>query len=99
MDEKCFSATDIFVGAFKGWSNVTLVGQPSGGGSARRQSFVLPKSQIRIDCASMASFQPNGKLYDIHGILPDVVVERSPGYFLNDGEDSLLEKAIELIVD
>ena len=47
MDEKCFSATDIFLAALKGWPNVTLIGQPSGGGSARKQSFMLPLSNIR----------------------------------------------------
>ena len=39
MDTECFSATDIFLSTFKGWPNVTLVGQPSAGGSARTQSF------------------------------------------------------------
>ena len=27
IDGRCFSATDIFVGAFKGWRNIQLVGQ------------------------------------------------------------------------
>ena len=53
MDEGCFSATDIFLGAFKGSPNVTLVGQPSGGGSAHSQGFRLPRSglsvRVRVD--------------------------------------------------
>ena len=97
MNQKCFSATDIFLGAFKGWPNVTLVGQPSGGGSARSESFSLPMSECRIRCASMASFQPNGKLYDSNGVQPDVVVEPTPEYFLNGSADPFLSKALDLL--
>ena len=97
MNQKCFSATDIFVGAFKGWPNVTLVGQPSGGGSARTMEFELPVSRIAINCASMASFQPDGKLYDGNGVQPDLLVQPKPGYFIDAGEDNFLIKAIELL--
>ena len=97
MNEKCFSATDIFIGAFKGWPNVTLVGQPSGGGSARSMRFELPVSKIKVRCASMASFQPDGKLYDGNGVQPDVIVTPTPEYYLDFGEDIFLNKAIELI--
>ena len=36
----------------------------------------------------MASFRPDGKLYDGHGVQPDVPVEMKPEDFL--GGDSLL---------
>jgi C-terminal processing protease CtpA/Prc len=97
LDEGCFSATDIFVGAFKGWPGVTLIGQPSGGGSARAQSFSLPNSRLSIRCASMASFQPDGKLYDTNGVAPEIVVPRPPEYYLNGGEDVILEKALSVL--
>jgi len=71
MDRRNFSACDIFLGAFKGWKNVTLMGQPSGGGSGCRESYRLYNSQINIYLSSMASFRPNGKLYDGNGIQPD----------------------------
>jgi C-terminal processing protease CtpA/Prc len=97
MDERCFSATDIFLGAFKGWPNVTLIGQPSRGGSARSQVFRLPQSGITVRCASMASFQPNGKLYDTNGITPDITVVRPPEYYLARGEDVILRRALEFL--
>ncbi len=97
MNQKCFSATDIFLGAFKGWPNVTLVGQPSSGGSAKTEDFDLPVSRMEIECASMASFQPNGKLYDSNGIQPDVLVEPSPEYFVRGGDDPFLDKAISIL--
>ncbi len=98
MDEGCFSATDIFLGAFKGSANVTLIGQPSGGGSAHSQGFRLPRSGISVRCASMASFRPNGKLYDTNGVEPDVLVTPPPEYYVQGGKDVILDKALELLI-
>lgn len=97
IDSGCFSATDIFVGAFKGWRNVTLMGTPTGGGSARSVTEELPNSGIHVSLASMASFQPDGQLFDGRGIQPDVYVEPSPESFLIGGRDNILDKAICLI--
>lgn len=93
-DEACFSATDIFLGGLELLPNVTLVGRPSGGGSARVQGFTLPNSQIEVRCASMASFRPDGRTYDGHGVEVDVDVAREPGDLLRDGGDAQLEAAI-----
>lgn len=75
MDAFCFSATDIFLGALDGLRNVTLLGVPSGGGSGRSQGLRLKHSGLDVRVSSMASFQPDGKLYDGNGVAPDVVVE------------------------
>lgn len=99
MDEKCFSATDIFLSALKGWRNVTLMGAPSGGGSAFSQSFSLPHSRLKIRCASMASFQTSGQLYDTHGVWPDVQVDPPPEYYLRKGEDVFLNGAVKRIIE
>jgi len=71
MDTGCFSATDIFLGAFKGWRNVTLMGEESGGGSGRSRGSKLMNSGLRVRLSSMASFRPNGERYDGKGIQPD----------------------------
>lgn len=55
-------------------------------------------SRITVSCAAMASFQPNGHLYDTRGIIPDVTVERTPRYYINDGEDVILQKAIKFLL-
>ena len=94
LDEKCFSATDIFLSAFKGWPNVTLMGSASGGGSARQVPVSLPVSRLGMTLASMASFQWTGQLYDTRGIQPDVVVHPDPTYFLVGGRDNVLEEAL-----
>lgn len=96
MDESCYSATDIFLGAFKGLPNVTLLGQPSGGGSARSQPHRLEELNATVVLASMASFQPNGLLYDLQGITPDVLVDRQPTDLLGR-TDTQLEAAVELL--
>lgn len=74
LDEDCFSATDIFLGAFAGRESITLVGTPSGGGSGRSQGIDLAHSGIRFRLSSMASFRPDGRLYDGRGIEVDVEV-------------------------
>ena len=94
MDTWNFSAWDIFLGALKGWKNVTLMGQSSGGGSGCRESYRLRNSQIKIYLSSMASFQPNGKLYDGNGIQPDVIIEPIPTDFIGK-TDSILQAAIQ----
>ena len=93
MDRWNFSACDIFLGAFKGWKNITLMGQPSGGGSGCYQEYRLRNSYIRICLSSMASFQPNGKLYDGNSIQPDVMIEPIPTDFIGK-TDTILEAAI-----
>lgn len=96
-DANCFSATDIFLGALSGRPRVTLMGGPSGGGSARSQRFELPNSDIEIRCASMASFRPDGRLYDGRGIEVDIEIDPDPTFFLMDGKDNVLEAAVEQI--
>jgi C-terminal processing protease CtpA/Prc len=97
LDQKSFSATDIFLSAFKAWPGVTLVGSPSGGGSARRIGAMLPESGFSLGLASMASFQWSGLLYDGHGTEPDTIVDPVPEYFLVGGRDNIMETALELL--
>ena len=94
MDGGCFSATDIFLGAFKGRPNVTLMGTSSGGGSGRTQTVRLKNSRMRVRLSSMASFRPNGKMYDGNGIAPDIVVEPIPNDYVGK-TDSVLDAALE----
>lgn len=59
-DAGCFSATDNFLGAFKGLPNVTLMGTASGGGSGRMANYTLPNTRIPLTICQMASFRTNG---------------------------------------
>ncbi len=94
MDEGCFSAADIFLGAMKGLPRVTLIGRASGGGSGRAARVTLSESRLEVLMSSMASFRPDGRLYDGRGVEPDVVVEREIGDILGTS-DSALEAAMK----
>jgi hypothetical protein len=76
-DEGCFSSCDIFLGAVRLAPQVSLIGTPSAGGSGRSRDFMLPGSRLTVVLSTMASFQPNGELYDGIGIRPTNVVERT----------------------
>lgn len=93
MNGMNFSATDIFLAALKGWRDVTLMGTPSGGGSARSRLAVLTHSKLYVKIASMASFRPNGRRYDGVGIFPDVPARPEPGYFVG-ASDKILDAAL-----
>lgn len=94
MNGGCFSATDIFLGALKGVEGVTLLGTPSGGGSGRARTWVLANSMLEIRLSSMASFRPDGRLYDGRGVAPDVVVEQESGNWIGRG-DRQFEAALQ----
>ncbi len=96
IDEVCFSAADIFAGAFQLLPNVTLIGMPTAGGSARAQSHRLQRTGARVRLATMASYQANGELYDGNGISPDIFIEAAPTFHVG-GEDRVLDRAIEFI--
>lgn len=93
----CFSATDIFLGALECLPQVTLLGTASSGGSARSQSFRLTHSGIEVRCASMASFRPNGQLYDGNGVEVDIEVFPRPQDSLLNGGDAQLDAALRLL--
>jgi hypothetical protein len=97
MDAACFSATDVFLSTLKGLPNVTLMGEASGGGSARAQVVELPTSGLKVRFASMASFQASGELFDGRGVLPDVVATPAHEFFLVGGADAVLEKGLEVV--
>ena len=94
----CFSAADIFAAAFKELPSITLVGGTTGGGSGRSRRYRLPNSKVEVRLSSMASFQPNGKLFEGNGVEPDVVVEESISDILGT-TDSQLSRAMEMLVN
>lgn len=93
-DGGCFSATDVFVGGLEPLPDVTLLGTATGGGSGRSRPARLAHSRLDVRLASMASFRPDGRLYDTRGIAPDVEVRPSAAYFVG-GSDPALDAALE----
>ncbi len=92
-----FSATDGFLSAFADLEQVTIVGTPSAGGSGATKRFELPQSGIELGLSSMASYRPDGRLYDGNGIEVDVFSAPSISDYLGQ-TDTVLDKAISLIL-
>lgn len=95
-DPQCFSAADVFLAAMKEIPGVTLVGQPSGGGSGAAQRFDLGEG-FSLRLSTMASFQPDGTPFDGFGVTPDIAVVPDPLDFTTRGSDRTLAKALELL--
>ncbi len=91
-----FSAADGFLNAFADLPQVTIVGEPSAGGSGATRQFQLPKTRLVISLSSMASFRPNGKLFDGNGIEVDVAVKPAVEDYTTDA-DSALARGIDVI--
>ncbi len=92
----CFSAADVFAAALKEFPNVILVGETTGGGSGRARTCELPVSKLEVRLSSMASFQPNGSLFDGNGVAPDVVQMATLSDLLGDS-DSQMARAAQII--
>jgi hypothetical protein len=92
-DAACFSATDVFLAAMKELPRVTLIGEPSAGGSGAAREFDLPQ-RIKVRLSSMVSVQPTGIPFDGFGVAPDQIIQRNPRDVLN-GEDRWLNLALQ----
>lgn len=86
----------MFAAALGALPNVWLVGEPTGGGSGRARGYVLPKSGVRLQLSSMASFRPDGVLFEGNGVVPDVAVAMQPGDLVG-ASDTVLQHAVELL--
>lgn len=96
IDEGCFSASDIFAAGMKQGDQVQLLGNCTQGGSGNAKSKYLPNSEIKVKLSRIFSYQPDGNLYDTHGVVPDIQVD----YTLEDklgNSDSQLDAAIQLL--
>jgi hypothetical protein len=96
IDRGCFSATDVFAAALGALPDVTLAGEATSGGSGRAGGHRLPHSGIRLQLSTMASFRPDGVLFEGNGVVPDVDLAAGPGDLVN-GTDSVLERALALL--
>jgi C-terminal processing protease CtpA/Prc len=93
-DAGCVGAADVFLGAFKGLKNVTLMGTPSGGATSRPEAVRLANSGVGVQLSTTANYRPDGKLYDGRGVEPDVVAWPVPNDFIGR-TDAVLEAAVK----
>lgn len=94
MDVHCFSATDVFLQAMSILPNVQLMGQASAGSSGAPEWHDLPIEGVRVRLSTIVGWRSDGSRFDGgKGQEPDVVVERTAGYFVGE-EDVVLEEAV-----
>jgi hypothetical protein len=108
MNSACFSATDVFLGAMRLLPGVTLLGEPSGGGSGlvRPHQFTVavPTGEggdpLRCEAAlsSMVSFAADGQLFDRRGIQPHAVLAPVATDYVIGGTDTALHGAQERLL-
>jgi peptidase S41-like protein len=96
-----FSATCLFAGALKGQSNITLVGEETGGGYYGNTAWMipdvtLPVTKIRFRLPRFRLVIDHTRVKDGHGVLPDVpslpTIEA-----IGKGQDFKTARAKELI--
>ena len=96
VNEESFSAASVFASAFKGLSNVKIVGETTDGSSGNSKTLHLKNSNIKINVSTMLSFQRNGKTLDGNGTIPDIIIHADKEQILN-GYDHQLNKLIKII--
>ena len=96
-----FSATCLFAGALKGQSNVTLVGEETGGGYYGNTAWMipdvtLPATRVRFRLPRFRLVVDRERQKDGRGVMPDVPALPSVEA-LSKGMDFKTAKARELI--
>lgn len=97
-DQSVFSAAEDFVLGMRQLSNVTVLGEPTGGGSGNPATYDLPNGWL-YTVSRWQILQPEtDSLYEGIGLSPDVFIPSSPddAAFLRDVK---IEEAIRLILD
>lgn len=90
------SASEILIGALKDYDRITLVGTQTFGKGIVQQILPLGDgSGIKVTIAKY--YSPKGRCIHGEGFEPDVEVELDVDKYLNDGTDTQLEKAIEIM--
>ncbi len=93
-NRSCFSACNDFVLYMSQLSNVTLIGDKTGGGGGIPTDYILANGW-KLQYTSTVTLSPD-KLYTENGIDPDISINITPIQEM-DGDDPILDKAIQLL--
>lgn len=98
-----FSAATLVTGAIKGQSNVTIVGEETGGGAYGNSAMhlpqiILPNTRIRVTLPLYRLVVNKNLPKNGRGIMPDVEVKPS-SQSIKKGVDPKMEKVHELIME
>lgn len=92
-DRGSYSASSYFAAMFKGLSQVTLVGQVTGGGGGGNSGFQL--SNGWLVAVSVSDFIDKEEKTIENGVEPDIAIENTAEDIAN-GKDAMLERALSL---
>jgi C-terminal processing protease CtpA/Prc len=95
-NRKVFSAASIFTLAMRELPNVTIVGDTTGGGLGLPIGFELPNGW-QVHCAGSQTLSVKGLDYEM-GVPPDIQTDMNQED-INKGVDSIIEKAIAVILE
>lgn len=96
IDRGSASASEILAGALKDHGRATIVGERSfGKGSVQELVPITSDTSLKVTIARWLT--PSGISISDGGLIPDVVVERTPEDFV-EGKDPQLEKAKEILL-
>ena len=98
-----FSASTMFIGLLKGQSNVTIVGEETGGGfygntAMHLPIIILPNSKLRVVLPMYRLVINKDRIKNGRGILPDVYVPPS-SIAIKNGVDIKLQRIREIIIN
>lgn len=96
-----FSASTLFVNALKGQSNVTIVGEETGGGAYGNTAWFIPDAKlpntgVRFRLPRFRMVMDKNRPKDGHGIIPDITVKPTTEA-IRRGYDVKLEYVRKLI--
>lgn len=97
-----FSATTLFAGQLKGQSNVTIIGEETGGGGYGNTAWIipdltLPNTRLRVSIPKFRFIMNKDLLPEGRGIMPDIYAAPT-AYDIQRGVDVKLEAVKQLII-
>jgi carboxyl-terminal processing protease len=96
IDGGSASASEIFSGAMHDHGKAVLVGEKSyGKGSVQELMPITPDTSLKVTIAKW--YTPNGVSISLKGIEPDVPVAFDQTKYLANGDDTQLDKAVEIL--
>ena len=96
IDGGSASASEIFSGAMHDHGKAILVGEKSyGKGSVQELEPITPDTSLKVTIAKW--YTPNGVSISFNGISPDVPVALDPVKYKDSGDDTQLDKAVEIL--
>lgn len=98
-----FSASTMFISTMKGQSNVTVVGEETGGGyygntAMHLPSIELPNSHLKVGLPMYRLVMDSTRIKNGRGIIPDVYIPPS-SIAIRKGIDIKLQRIRQMIID